>query len=198
MKRIAVILGVIVSLVPFASAQINQRGTSRVARTITNNDLDRFRQKRLAAERHYRDNYDQMGFPSPAELDRQLEQERMDRFELSAKLREERLERERIAAERARAEAEIAAAYNAGQAEAAADGYQPFYGFGAYGGFGGYGSYYGGYPKGYQRFGRFFPRHRGFGFRFSTITGYRATPVGVVDVPIRVRTGTSRIVFRKR
>ena len=38
-------------------------------KTVTNADLEKFRQKRLQAEREYRENYERLGFPSPEELE---------------------------------------------------------------------------------------------------------------------------------
>jgi negative regulator of genetic competence, sporulation and motility len=70
-------------------------------KTVTNADLDKFRAKRVQAERDYRENYARLGFPSPEELDRQIEKSRIEREELSARLRSERLERERAEAIRA-------------------------------------------------------------------------------------------------
>lgn len=61
-------------------------------RTITNADLESFRQKRLAAEKDLRENYEKLGFASPQELERQIEQSRIEREELAARLE---LERER-------------------------------------------------------------------------------------------------------
>ena len=73
-------------------------------RTVTNADLEKFRQKRLAAERDLRENYERLGFPSPEELERQIEQSRIERSELAARLRAETLEREQVNLERRRAE----------------------------------------------------------------------------------------------
>ena len=70
-------------------------------RTVTNADLDKFKAKRLQAERDYRENYARLGFPSPEELDRQIEKSRIERQELSLRLRTERLEREKAEALRA-------------------------------------------------------------------------------------------------
>ena len=75
-------------------------------RTVTNSDLEKFRQKRLEAERDYRENYARLGFPSPEELEKQIEQSRRDRAELSARLQAENLERERLSLERQQIEAE--------------------------------------------------------------------------------------------
>ncbi len=37
-------------------------------KTVTNADLEKYRQARLAAEREYRENYERLGMPSPTEL----------------------------------------------------------------------------------------------------------------------------------
>ena len=70
-------------------------------RSVTNAELEKFRQKRVKAEQDYRENYARMGFPSPEELDRQLEKSRVEREELSTRLTAERLQREKAEAERA-------------------------------------------------------------------------------------------------
>ncbi|MEQ1607081.1 MAG: hypothetical protein ABL999_19625 [Pyrinomonadaceae bacterium] len=65
-------------------------------KTITNADLEKYRQARLTAEREYRENYERLGMPSPAELERRREQSRIETQQLSEKLRNEELERERL------------------------------------------------------------------------------------------------------
>lgn len=70
---------------------------AQTAKTITNADLEKYRQERLQAEKELRENYAELGFLSPEE---QAEQDRLDaeeRSELSQRLRQERLEREEIA-----------------------------------------------------------------------------------------------------
>jgi hypothetical protein len=67
-------------------------------KTVTNADLEKFRQERLRAERDYRENYAKWGFPSPEELQRRSEQSSKETSELAAKFRAE----ERLAAERSR------------------------------------------------------------------------------------------------
>lgn len=64
------------------------------SKTVSNTDLERFKQKRLAAEREYRENYEKLGFPSPEELKRRNEQSFQEMEKLSDKLRVERLARE--------------------------------------------------------------------------------------------------------
>lgn len=95
---------VIFALCMFATISLSAQ-----TKTVTNSDLEKFREKRVAAERDYRENYAKMGFPSPEELERQSEKSRVERQELSAQLRAERLERERnnaLQAEAARRQTE--------------------------------------------------------------------------------------------
>ncbi len=73
-------------------------------RTITNSDLEKYKDQRVKATTDYRENYKRMGMPSPEELARRNDQDRKDVAELSLKLRAERLEKERLAAERLRSE----------------------------------------------------------------------------------------------
>ena len=96
-KRLWFILVFSLIAVGFASAQ---------TRTVTNGDLEKYRQKRITAERDLRENYERLGFPSPAELERQFEQSRIERSDLAARLRAENLEREQFNLERQRAETE--------------------------------------------------------------------------------------------
>ncbi len=96
-KRLWFIL--VFSLIAIGSA-------SAQTRTVTNGDLEKYRQKRITAERDLRENYERLGFPSPAELERQIEQNRVERSELAARLRAENLEREKFNLERQRAETE--------------------------------------------------------------------------------------------
>ncbi len=63
-------------------------------KTITNADLEKYRQKRLAAEKDYTENYERLGLPSPAELQKQNEQDQRELSELAARLEREKIERE--------------------------------------------------------------------------------------------------------
>lgn len=76
---------------------------SAQTRTVTNENLEKYRQKRLAAERDLRENYERLGFPSPAELEKQSKRSRVEKFLLAARLEAENLERERLNIERQRA-----------------------------------------------------------------------------------------------
>lgn len=77
------------------------------AQTVTNADLEKYRFERLKAEAELRENYTQLGFPSPEERARRDAESVKAAAELSAKLRAERLERERIEAARAQQPAQI-------------------------------------------------------------------------------------------
>jgi hypothetical protein len=81
-KRILLFAILIFSAPVFAFAQ---------TKTITNADLEAFRNKRLAAEKDLRENYAKLGFPSPQELEKQIEKSRLEREELAQRLREERV-----------------------------------------------------------------------------------------------------------
>jgi hypothetical protein len=176
MKKAVLLFGLILS---FAALGIGQ------VRTITDSTLQKFQQKRLDAERNYRDNYARMGFPSPEELDRQRETDMAARLQLAEQLRQARLERERIELERQGLMLQAAALERERDTEDS-------YNNGFYGGyFGGYGGFYsnGGFFD-----GRFGSRRRHFGgFGRFTGGGYRATPVGVYPTPIR---RTRPLVFR--
>ena len=91
-KQILLSLSLIfsVSIVSFAQSK-----------TVTNADLEKFRQKRLEAEKDYRENYLKLGFPSPQELEKQIAEDKRAMEELAARLQAERLERERADAQNA-------------------------------------------------------------------------------------------------
>ena len=67
--------------------------------TVTNADLEKYAEARQKAERDLRENYSRLGFSSPEERERRNAAEAKERAELSARLRQGRLERERSAAE---------------------------------------------------------------------------------------------------
>lgn len=77
---------------------------SAQAKTVTNNDLEKYRQDRIKAETDLRVNYARLGFQSPEERARRDAQAAKEREELSARLQKEELEREKLDAERAEAE----------------------------------------------------------------------------------------------
>ena len=85
MKKIAVFLGVVFSL---SLVGFGQNRTVTARRNVTNSDLETFRQKRLDAERDYRENYERMGFPSPEELAKQRDDDMADRLQLADQLRQ--------------------------------------------------------------------------------------------------------------
>jgi len=67
--------------------------------TVTNLDLEKYRQQRLQADRDYRENYERLGMPSPNEIEKRLAEKRAEMDRLSDRFRDERLETERVAAE---------------------------------------------------------------------------------------------------
>ena len=96
-KRILLLIGLI-----FISAN----AVAAQTRAVTNEDLEVYRQKRLAAERDLRENYERLGFPSPAEMQKQIERSNAEGSALSARLEAEKLQRDQLDLERQRAEAD--------------------------------------------------------------------------------------------
>lgn len=70
-------------------------------RSVTNRDLEKFRQKRVQSEREYRENYGKLGFPSPEELDEQNAESRRKLSELSQQIEAENVGNQMSFAERA-------------------------------------------------------------------------------------------------
>lgn len=89
-KKTVLLLSFILSFSAFAFAQ---------TKTVTNADLEKFRQKRLQNEKNYRENYERLGFPSPEELERKRIEDEKNLIEFSQQLEAQRLEREAIRAE---------------------------------------------------------------------------------------------------
>lgn len=81
------ILTVLISAV-CASAQNNS------AKTITNSDLEKYRQVRVKADDEYRRTYAEKGLPSPEELEKREEERQKRLFEFSDQLASERRQRE--------------------------------------------------------------------------------------------------------
>lgn len=76
---------------------------SAQSKVVTNADLAKYKAERLSAERELRENYARLGFASPEEMAKRDAESREQMFDLSAKLRRERLEREVRRAEAQRA-----------------------------------------------------------------------------------------------
>lgn len=96
-KRILAFIGLILISANTAAAQ---------KRTVTNEDLEKYRQKRVAAEKDLRENYERLGFPSPEEMQKQIERDNAERSALSARLEAENARREQLNLERQNAENE--------------------------------------------------------------------------------------------
>ncbi|CAN5382870.1 hypothetical protein BH10ACI2_BH10ACI2_24760 [soil metagenome] len=105
------------------------------SKTVTNADLEKYRQERVKAELEYRENYSKLGMPSPEELDKQRIQSRIENEQLADKLRAERLEREILEYHRYADEQRAIRAY---QAAPVIESGQPFY----YDSFGSFGNSY--------------------------------------------------------
>lgn len=161
-KQILLILSLILGLTVTSFAQAK--------RTLTNADLEKFRQTREQAEREYRDTYQQRGLPSPEEL---AKQEAARETQLAADANRARANRQReyeltLRAEEVQAQRDLAnaqinylrsqTAYPTNQSSVFVGGqvYTPSgYGSGiSYGSYGyGGGISYGGYYGNYQRRG---------------------------------------------
>ncbi len=89
--RILLFIGLIFIAANAATAQ---------KRVVTNEDLEKYRQKRVAAERDLRENYERLGFPSPEDRQKQIEQSNAERSALSARLEVENARREQLNLER--------------------------------------------------------------------------------------------------
>lgn len=83
----------------FFLAAITVTAAHAQTKVVTNADLERYRTERLKAERELRENYTRLGFASPEEMAKRNAESSEQMFELSAKLRSERLEREARRAE---------------------------------------------------------------------------------------------------
>lgn len=117
-------------------------------RTVTNADLEKFRQQRLESERNLKERYAELGFPSPAQIERQNRERRAAMEEYSDELRRRRLfsqndivaEANALRSEIASVEAQINYLRNQGGGSyrggtAIISSYLPYGGYGNYGGF---------------------------------------------------------------
>ncbi len=73
---------------------------AQARRTVTNSDLERYRQARVNAERELREDYSRLGFASPEERANQNMASEQQLIELSQQLKEQRLANERMELER--------------------------------------------------------------------------------------------------
>lgn len=182
-KKTVLFLSFILSFSAVAFAQ---------TKTVTNADLEKFRQKRLQNERSYRENYERLGFPSPEELDRKRVEDEQNLIEFSQQLEAQRLEREAI-----KADAENQALLLQNQYLQSQNGYSN-YDSGAY--------LYGGYPSfnyGYNNYGRFNRRPRNYNrnigpYPWMMIPGFnqnnliKRPPLNNPNSPIKIRPGRGR------
>lgn len=87
-ERILLVLSLILTIASVVSAQTPAR------KTVTNADLEKFRQKRLQAEADYRANYKKLGMPSPEELEQREAERRRWLAEFAERAEIERQENE--------------------------------------------------------------------------------------------------------
>jgi hypothetical protein len=167
MKTAALIIGFVLTSAVVGFGQ---------TRTVTNFDLEKYQQKRLNAEREYRENYKRLGLPSPEELDKQRDEDMKARLALADQLRQARLEKERLELERRGLEVETTRVDPAPEYDESG-GY--YYGGVYYGGVGTFGS-----RRGHGRF-------RGRNFNSG---GYRVTPFQIIQTPRQPR--PQRVIVR--
>ena len=120
--RVLFLVFIIITAVGAAFAQ---------SKTVTNADLSKYKQERVKAEADLRNNYAKLGFPSPEERAQRDAQSAKETVELSARLRNERLERERIDAQNTANSQYNAALLRAAQQQNTVEYYAPSY-FGGY------------------------------------------------------------------
>lgn len=101
-QKLLFVLCFMTTMVAICSAQ---------AQTVTNFDLEKYRQDRIKAETDLRVNYARLGFPSPEEMALRNAQSAKEAEELSARLQKEELTRERLEIERTAAERRAAQYY---------------------------------------------------------------------------------------
>lgn len=92
MKKIAVVFCVVFSFSAVLSAQT-------AGRTVTNFELEKYRNQRTAAEREYRETYAQRGMLSPEELKLASDARVQQTLDLAVKLKDQELEEQRLALE---------------------------------------------------------------------------------------------------
>lgn len=139
-KQILLCLSLILGITTFSFAQ--------TTRTITNDDLEKFRQQRERADAEYRATYKQRGLPSPEEIAAQETARQKDLAEYAARARELQQRQDEI---QSQSNSGYVTQYVIGQ-----DGYstqQPYYTGGQvlYDGYSSGGGYYGGRYRGNRR-----------------------------------------------
>ncbi len=150
-QRVLFFLCALIGCVGFAAAQ---------AKTVTNADLDKFKQRRLQAEQDLKEYYAKIGLSEGDVLKKQAEDAKA-REDLTSRLRASRLEQERIDAESRRLAADSVGAPVTVVVDAQGNSYPGYYTYSA--------------PY-YRRGGRWYRPSR------YPIT-YRATPMGIIYEP---------------
>lgn len=100
----------------FCLAALSTAAAVAQTKVVSNADLASYKTERLNAERELRENYERLGFVSPQEMAKREAESREQMFDLSAKLRRDRLEREaRLAEEQRRAATLVVPVYQTPQ-----------------------------------------------------------------------------------
>ena len=149
-KQILLILSLILGTTTFSFAQ--------ATRTVTNNDLEKFRQKREQAEAEYRATYKERGLPSPEEIEQREAERQKDLADYAARARASQQREDEI---RAQSNEFIMQNNYPGAEKGSYYGQRPLYQGGQvsvpflYNGYGGY--YNGYYGSRYRRNRRIYP-----------------------------------------
>jgi multidrug efflux pump subunit AcrA (membrane-fusion protein) len=169
MKKIAVVFCVLFSLSVVGSAQTGRR-------TVTNFDLEKYRNQRIAAEREYRETYAQRGMLSPEELKAASDARIQQTLDLAERMRADQLEQQRLALQAQAQQIQIEEL----RSQQAAPVYYPYdnsiWGYGGFSDFG----------------GRFRGRHS----RFPIGRGYYAAGGNVWPAPLGSQPQRPRPIFR--
>jgi len=178
-ERILPVLSLILAATGFVFAQTGAR------KTITNADLEKFRQKRLQAEADYRANYKKLGMPSPEELEEREAERRRRNAEFTQQAETERAQNENYLLARANelktqiSSVEAQIRYLRGQAGAQSSPYKG--GTILYGGGIVYGGYGGAFPRGNR--GNVYRRNNSsIGLATQTVRNYAQSFPTVGDI----------------
>lgn len=143
-KQVLLLIGLMFVAANVAAAQ---------TRRATNADLEKFRQNRVQTERDYRENYQRLGLPSPEELEKRREQNRLELAELSARLQNESLAREQRQRENEFRQSHNEYLRGGSQYNRGASYGNGYYSSGFYGAYPYYGATPYGYSNGYNNYG---------------------------------------------
>ena len=136
-------------------------GFGAAQRSVTNADLQGYRDQRVRAETDLRENYSRLGFPSPDEMARRDDERNKRRDELAASIRQHELEEAKLAMQyqyaleaiRAQQPQQVVMQEDPFQAGRLSTPFDSYAGYAGYGGYYGYGSLNNGWIRGGRRRG---------------------------------------------